>query len=112
MTTEEKQLLLIDLCARLPYSTIVNVYNGKYREDVKLEPYIVADIDEWQPKPYLRPISDMTEEEETELDEIDTESSRIFFDDLFKRIKKDGKENCKGFLPDYPTLDWLNAHHF
>ena len=64
MTEEEKDLVLFDICARLPHSTIVNVDNGKYREDVKLESYIVADIDEWQPKLYLRPLSSMTKEEE------------------------------------------------
>ena len=36
MTQEEKQLLLKDLCARLPYGTIVSVTDGT----IKYEAYI------------------------------------------------------------------------
>lgn len=65
MAQEEKQLLLKDLCSRLPYDMIINVNDGKYRKDVKLHPhYIIAlDAERWDAKPYLRPISCMTEEE-------------------------------------------------
>ena len=62
-------------------------------------------------KPYLRPMSSMTEDEDCEIDKIDEESSRIFFDDLHNRAEQYGRENLKGFLPDYPTLDYLNSHH-
>ena len=87
MTQADKDLLLKDLCARLPYSTFVNADNGKYREDVKLEPYMVADIDGWQPKPYLRPMSSMTEEEK------DTYDTMVM---------------CNA---SWVVDDWLNAHY-
>jgi hypothetical protein len=66
MTTEEKQLLIIDLCARLPYETMF--YYDRYGEECLLsidleynkvnELYSLEEI-----KPYLRPMSSMTEEE-------------------------------------------------
>lgn len=65
MTQEDKELLLKDLSARLPYDTIISVNDGKYRKDVKLHPHYIFDwdADRWDAKPYLRHPSDMTEEE-------------------------------------------------
>lgn len=76
MTKEEKQLLLKDLCTRLPYGVKL-----RYVEDlvVKKESHIItlnniylehilngdADI-----KPYLRPMSSMSEEEQRTLDSM------------------------------------------
>lgn len=80
MTQEEKQLLLIDLCARLPYGVIahaleinklgtvtdinvsyntINLTVDNANGDYELVP--ISDI-----KPYLRPLSSMTDEEENE----------------------------------------------
>ena len=70
MTQEEKELLLRDLCARLPYRPIV--YVDENLPSLKLGPatrvweYIAID----KPcKPYLRPMSSMTEEENKEAKE-------------------------------------------
>lgn len=81
MTQEEKQLLIKDLCGRLPYgvnglitvhktmsenSTLNSVIDGKlYDRFANLQ-------DSWYDnipsiKPYLRPMSSMTEEEKIEL---------------------------------------------
>ena len=124
MTQEEKDLLLKELSERLPYGVKVEIKGVKSdplgckligvlgkAEAIYVEA-IPAEIEIEDVKPYLRSMSNMTKDEEDELDEIDKESSRIFFDDLFERKKKEGRENLKGFLPDYPTLDWLNSHHF
>ena len=81
---EEKELLLKDLCARLPYDMIINVNDGKYRKDVKLHPHYIFD---WDAKPYLRPMSSMTEEE-----------YREFGYDVLRYTPME--------------FDWLNAHHF
>ena len=73
MTKEEKQLLLIDLCARLPYGVIVKENDGVNENDNKLldidmfdgcinYDYIIEDI-----KPYLRSMESITEEEKDEL---------------------------------------------
>ena len=85
MTQEEKKLLLIDLCGRLPYGVIVSIGNGKYREAKKLWPGLFDDDDLWGAKPYLRPMSSMTEEE---------------------------KEEARNLI--YATVeftDWCNEHH-
>ena len=70
ITREEKQLLLKDLCARIPYRVKMNVHH--YYEDnsdgiITLDVFWLYDIQigsKWEIKPYLRPLSSMTEEEE------------------------------------------------
>ena len=70
MTQEEKQLLIKDLCARLPYRVRARFCDGVKEEiddvwDIDMfsgainADYIIDDV-----KPYLRPMSSMTEEEE------------------------------------------------
>ena len=101
MKQEDKQLLLADLCARLPYHPIVSVaYNyadkGIVWEFDVLRIKLLLEIEQeesWEYiKPYLRPMSSMTEEEKREYN-------------LTKTLS----------IVDYPTLgsfDWLNANHF
>lgn len=77
MTKEEKELLLKDLCARIPYHTLVQLNPGAYNKpetclltgvhgekvhlNVDSDPFRVDNI-----KPYLRPMYSMTEEERKE----------------------------------------------
>ena len=119
MTEEEKDLVLFDICARLPHSTIVNVDNGKYREDVKLESYIVADIDEWQPKLYLRPLSSMTKDEEEDLRQ--KTGAKLYSYKLFGEISCNisfpsmdewGDELSYSETDWVKVFDWLNSRHF
>jgi len=110
MTQEEKQLLLKDLCARLPYGV-------KCRFEIDIDKYktmefsreetngLLVDFDEiycyWLNEgfilPYLRPMSSMTEEEAKDFATLQTD----FYSD--------------GWL--YPIaavnmVNWLNSHHF
>ena len=80
MTQEDKELLIKEICARLPYGVIAKVYsywNEEYFDDklvgIDLEENDVlavalpggrCEID--LVKPYLRPLSRMTEEEKDE----------------------------------------------
>lgn len=75
MTQEEKQLLLKDLCARIPYHTLVCLNPGAYNKPEKClltgvhgeKVHLNVDSDPFRIdhiKPYLRPMSSMTEEEE------------------------------------------------
>jgi hypothetical protein len=100
MKPEDKQLLLKDLCARLPYGVIVYL---KYDENTSITREMglgsLHDImfDSAAGKPYLRPMSSMSEEEDKEFGLLQTD----FYTD--------------GFL--YPIaalnlIDWLNAHYF
>lgn len=103
MTKEEKDILLKDLCARTPYKTKINaddiglfIPRLKYIDGITCHFYECAwtkFIDEI--KPYLRPMSSMTEKEQKEYD--------VFC--------------CKPYLGIDETtasnfIDWLNAHHF
>lgn len=75
MTEENKQLLLKDICARLPYHDLwVQYYNkdwlaiGYGHERIELLSSIVSSVTGPCPlideiKPYLRPMSSMTQEE-------------------------------------------------
>ena len=105
MTREEKELLLKDLCARLPYNVICQVEfreNGKYNSKVMLLSGIFTDeayfttkggsIYSNEYKPYLFPLSSMTEEE------------KLMYEGLMI-----GTDNISYMLD---VIDWLNSHHF
>ena len=103
MTQEEKELLLKDLCARLPYRIFVKE-NREYLDD---SPTIYTF--DYHPcidncKPYLRPMSNMTEEEKLQLIHYaiigDGHIAGVDFVDWVERKN----------VPSY--IDWLNKHHF
>lgn len=103
MTQEDKQLLLKDLCARVPYHPkghVVNASSG-------------AECDEWltcatvpmftsitnNSRLYLRPMSSMTEEEEDEF---------VSFTDTMFRF---GEDDRLCVLP-LDAISWLNKKMF
>ena len=114
MTREEIQLLLKDLSARLMYGVMCQVDDGVAglndgklveidisKELVKFEVdyYWDAYIDDV--KPYLRPMSSMTEEERNEYLSIKMqETERVALAEVYR--------------PEAISIiiDWLNAHHF
>jgi hypothetical protein len=77
MTQEDKELLLKDLCARLPYGVIVETPKGKghvcdinltifgTEVGVNINPTIRDTFDVEDVKPYLLPLSSMTEEQKS-----------------------------------------------
>ena len=80
LNTFDKELLLKDLCARLPYNVICQVEfkeNGKYNSKVMLLSGIFTDeayfttksssIYSNEYKPYLFPMSSMTDEQKTRI---------------------------------------------
>jgi len=92
MKQEDKELLLKDLCARLPYG-VKCVVEGL--DDCTLMP---SDIEEEREiKPYLRPMSSMTLEE--------LEEYRRFGDHI-----RDAE--CKIHIANYEQIDWLNKNMF
>ena len=68
MNKEEKQLLLQDLCARLPYGVNVKFGSNPIEEltDINLKTFIFNGFGAI-PIPYLRPMSSVTEEEKKSL---------------------------------------------
>lgn len=118
MTQEEKQLLLKDLCARLPYGIKCNVpFKQNIKQLIRIEcdkidgNLLLFDRDAEnipcecylsEVKPYLRPMSSMTDEEDLEFIGIGL---------LVVNYGTDGnaKHKCKLSIPE---IDWLNARHF
>ena len=100
MTQENKELLLKDLCARLPYGVIVNINgisnvrldNVSWYEEVKVDDGSTILYDISEVKPYLFPFSSMTEEE------------KLMYEGLMIGI-----DNISYMLD---VIDWLNSHHF
>lgn len=96
MTQEDKELLLTDLSARLPYGIKVQYNNEIYDIDYISALYEEVNLDNpdnytiglSEIKPYLRPMSSMTEEE------------------------KEILRTLKWTKLEHHTVDWLNAHHF
>lgn len=118
MTQEEKQLLLKDLCGRVPYVTFVYV-NWHETEELEIcegceddeeEPnihtliscnyYGECDLDDnlyktiYDIKPYLRPLSSMTAEEKEDFGVPFTSEGLVTLTDTVE------------------CMDWLNAHQF
>lgn len=112
MTQDEITLLLTDICGRLKSNLICKVTHkdseGWKEEDMVLsgiiddEGYFTSEngsVYSSEFKPYLRPMSSMTEEEANEW----AKASNMKFD------MEDG------FLDAYDahlSIDWLNVHHF
>ena len=116
MTQEEKELLLKDLSARLPYGVKIELTWWVMGEgtciNTTLEPDHIEQLlnDEYgdtEIKPYLRPLSSMTEEE---------------FDDMFNKLYSAQEEffrNCsntdtigKIIANDSVRYDYLNKKMF
>ena len=78
MTKEDKNLLLKDLCARLPYHPIIQIYNdcwegckvGEFDNTMGFHHVEAFLCDRIEILPYLRPMSSMTEEEKKEFDKL------------------------------------------
>lgn len=122
MGQENKEILIRDLCGRLPYGVKAYIKNWskldrKYYEGVytvesidpslnniigyserKFDEVIVGD-DDYEIKPYLFPLSSMTEEEWEEYQKI-------------RMIDWVHGDINGTFINASLIVDWLNAHHF
>ena len=68
MTKEQKDLLLKDLSARLPYGTMVYAQNAVDWYESEICTQVLSDVinEDYIVKPYLFPLSSMTEEQKKE----------------------------------------------
>lgn len=118
MTQKEKDLLLKDLCARVSCKLHCRVFklNGDIKENDDVLYGVIgdnivtlkSDKDEclmyYQIKPYLRPMSSMTDEEKVEIQDLYHQNTQEVF--------KDPSE-IRGYrFYDISVVDWLNSHHF
>ena len=95
MKQEDRELLLKDLSARLPYGVKIELMPITKGKCVTLTPIILQDYfisDDVNYLPYLRPMSSMTEDEMEEYDDM-------------RYADKDNDLSLH-------LLDWLNSHHF
>ena len=106
MTQEDKNLLLKDLGARLPYKVKGIITYDKSNttftvEGIDNNVLHLSDAEECYVedfKPYLRPMSSMTSVEVLEY--ISLKESIVASDDMTY------------YFETYESIDWLNAHHF
>ena len=113
MNKEERELLLTDLCSRLPYE--VKVYNEVLKDTCILKSVDILSPDKITVfcrlltsseigatiediKPYLKPIFSMTKEEKKDYE-------------LLCDYYMDDKEE-EHYFNNFATLDWLNQKHF
>ena len=138
MKQEDKELLLKDLSARLPYKPFAQWHHKVLNEfrDVKImkistygkniDDYYINVLCQPEPgvdyeasivdiKPYLCPISSMTEEE---FEKLKTYSG-LKYEQLDLASYQNGAYKCLDFylseVPSYVVIlvfDWLNSHHF
>ena len=109
MTQENKDLLLRDLCARLPYGVKIQVPyedGSGYFDEIVWEvnndgPFHVNGwgIEYEYVKPYLFPLSSMTEEQ----------YDKLYID---SRVKNDSIDILDALANDMDAIDWLNKNHF
>ena len=115
MTQEDKELLLKDLCARLPYGVKIQVPyedgSGYFDETVwevnNDGPFHVNGwgIEYEYVKPYLFPLSSMTEKQEREYNMLRdfVYTHHYEYEDIVEDV---------GLYDNWGSIDYLNAHHF
>lgn len=117
MINEERNLLLRDLCARLPYG-VKGLHRGEVQKLLVMDSsgsYQVGEYNAWFSiddvifKPYLRPMSSMTEVEYKEYDKACELDSDISSNTLKTNIKAKKRVLISAW---YHGTDWLIAHHF
>ena len=122
MRQEDKEILIRDLCGRLSYGVKAYIKNWsnlsrKYYEGVyiveSIDPSlnsilanserssvdVIVGYDDYEIKPYLFPLSSMTEEQ---------------YDELYidSRVKNDSIDVLDALANDMDAIDWLNKNHF
>lgn len=114
MIQEDKELLLKDLCARLPYMPKIKIIYQQQGIEGTDEGNMSCDFIEkivndlrngiiTDMQIYLRPMSSMTEEELKEFTSFASQSMHRFICDT---------TNTDHWYNNYEEEDWLNAHHF
>lgn len=110
MTQEDKEILLKDICARLPYEVKVSVDNKHWCDFHKDIPVkltldntyrILLGVSLGYVKPYLFPLSSMTEKQKYEYDEL------IHLNNIKAIEGVITSTDCSA-----AEIDWLNKNHF
>ena len=125
MNEQYRELLFIDLCGRVPYKVrmfeiepINNIQSNLTLQSITNKESVIcitpsggvigSSIDGF--KPYLFPISSMTEEQREEFLNIQTEERQILLNALIEY--KSGKYDKIPIIAPYKQIEWLNKNHF
>ena len=112
MTQEDKELLLKDFCARLPYGVKIEftwwVMDEGTCDITTLEPdhieQIIGDeVGNAEIKPYLFPMSSMTDEQKEEY---------YILCDFVPTYHHEVGDIIEDAYDNWESIDYLNAHHF
>ena len=118
MTQEQKDLLIKDLCARLPYGVKFNFKYGEYSSEIMraiyLQDYVIISSKENSCeindiKPYLFPISSMTEEQENEWNDLHLNPLGEILEDKFIGREKRLQLMFKSMSD---PIQWCYKNHF
>ena len=126
MTQEDKELLLKDLCARLPYGVKCIVTKSRTEEgqegDVGKIGWICLEgidcIGNREPffsefgyfKPCLFLMSSMTDAEQEELEQEHSKDEMLYIECLERAAK--GDNSMRGKVITHYAMDWCNKNHF
>lgn len=119
MTQKEKDLLLKDICGRIPYGVKVknvNEPNSIYTLlGVANDSVMVMSADKHTMflniksiKPYLFPLSSMTREQQTEANVFDD----MDIDILSENLDRNRRDKTNIPTPTYNYTDWLDKNNF
>ena len=119
MTKEQKELLLTDLSARLPYNVKCTYYDKCVDEEdegtitgMQNGTYFVIDggcIDVENVKPYLFPLSSMTDEQENEWDNLHFNPLDAILEGKYKS-KEEHMQLLSKSMSD--PIQWCYKNHF
>ena len=109
MTEEEKRLLLIDLCGRLPYGV---KFQGEDSNVYTLDAanYFALQVEDIVFKPYLRPMSSMTDEEKKDLKKEHLKDEKLYAECLTNAAN--GDSSMRGKVIPHFAADWCNKYGF
>lgn len=110
-----KELLLKDLCARLPYGVKIELTPVTKGKCVTLTLMILRDyfiFDNVNYLPYLRPMSSMTEEEKEEMHNLLSPEGTAIYKNEGIAIPLNHCGDWVSYEFMNRIIDYLNAHHF
>lgn len=119
MTPDEKELLIRDLCERLPYGVIMNVtepgddsvnFNCFLGPDIIKE--MVSETSHFKYRPYLRPMSSMTREEMSQMKADTCPFGTGTFDSQYLCCPMSHFGEMISYTFMHDILVWLRKHHF
>lgn len=114
MTQENKELLLRDLCGRLPYGVKASYYGADEEcetwDEVDGIAFGYVEIGQYslpieRVKPYLFPLSSMTEEQYNEF-------FSYYHNIEMDEVKASGDYLKAAYIGDDAKYSWLNKNHF